>query len=175
MEGEGSADLLCVVYPHLVDAVVDLPGSPNGSQVVVLMGPGHPEEGDDRIADVLLDEAVIPEDYGGYFSEDMGCDLFDLFGIESLGHGGVAREVGEKDGDMPALGLPRRHVPRNSGQGDEESLAALIAKLAAGEIGPATSGADRLQLGAAFAAELGTIYILEAALRAFHRTIPPFG
>jgi len=54
-------------------------------------------------------------------------------------------------------------------------MAALVTELAAGEIGPATSGADRLQLGAAFGAELGYFYILEAALRAFIGRIPSFG
>ena len=86
-----------------IDDLMYLLCSPDGTEVVILVGLRDAEEGDDGIADILFDEALISVNDLGDFAEDAGRDLLDLFGVELLGHGRVAREVGEEDGDVLAL------------------------------------------------------------------------
>ena len=69
---------------------MDLPCRPDRPDVVILVGLGDAEEGNDRIADVLLDKAVITGDDLCDLAEDPARDLLDLFGVELFRHGRVA-------------------------------------------------------------------------------------
>ena len=70
---------------------------------VVLVGHRGAEEGDDGVADDLVD---LPAERVDVFDQalEAGVDqLLDLLGIRSLREGGEADEVGEEDGRDPAF------------------------------------------------------------------------
>jgi hypothetical protein len=52
--------------------LVDLPRCPDGPEVIIFVRSGHTEEGDDRITNILFDEALISVDDLGNFTEDAG-------------------------------------------------------------------------------------------------------
>ncbi len=105
VKGKASAYLILVMETDGSDDLMYILRCPDGTKVVVLVGLGDTEEGDDSIPDILFDEALISVNDLGDFAEDAGRDLLDLFGVELLGHRRVAREVGEEDGDVLALSL----------------------------------------------------------------------
>ncbi len=75
---------------------------------VVLMGHRGAEQGEDAIAEHLVDPAAEGGDVGDQ-SFEAGVDQpLDPLGVEVLGQGGVAHEVGEHDGDDTALFRDRR-------------------------------------------------------------------
>ena len=161
-------------YPFLVfgadgvDDLVDILRCPERAEVVILVGIGDAEEGDDSIADILLDEAVITVNDLGHLAEDTARDLFDFFRVELLGHGGVAREVGEEDGDVFAL-----RGGRGCSQGSiVERVAACVTELRCGRELIAALGTSNFKPLTALETELRIRTIVNAALRAFHLRPP---
>src|SRR3954466_4892821 len=84
------------------EMVAHLTGGANRTQRIVLVHARQPEDGHDRVADVLLDKASVALERGSHLVEVPRHHLTDGFGIELLAHGRRALEVGEDDGH----GLP---------------------------------------------------------------------
>src|SRR4030095_12772061 len=59
----------------------------------------------DRVPDEFLDEAVVARDRLGQRLEQRVLERAHLLGVETLGQGGEAAEVGEEHGDLAAIGL----------------------------------------------------------------------
>ena len=73
-----------------IDTLVDPACRLESPDVVILVGLGDAEEGNDGIADILLDKTVIKGDDPGDLAEDPARDLLDLLGVEPLRQGRVA-------------------------------------------------------------------------------------
>ena len=71
--------------------------------VVVLVH--RPEHRDDRVADVLLDQAPRRADLSRDRIPGVAHVLVELLGIEPLGEGREPRDVGEEDRDLASLAL----------------------------------------------------------------------
>jgi len=70
---------------------------------VVLVGDRRSEDHEDRIADELLDRAVVPERLLGEVLEDAGDEHLQLLRVEILGERRESDEVGEKHRHETAL------------------------------------------------------------------------
>ncbi|MNX73921.1 hypothetical protein D3C86_1053380 [compost metagenome] len=70
---------------------------------IVLVRDGGPEEGHDRVPDVLVDHPAKAVDGLGEHLEEAVDDLGDGFGVELLAHGGETGDVGEKHRHLPAI------------------------------------------------------------------------
>ncbi len=119
---------------------------PDSTKLIVLMRFGDTEEGNDSIADILFDEAVISVNDLGNFSEDPARDLPDLLGVELLCHGGVAREIGKEDGDVLALRRGDRFSLFLYRRGGLKDLAALAAEFLSKRNPCVAAGADEFHL-----------------------------
>ena len=86
-----------VDFPHHIQ------GGPAGPLGVVFLGHRRAPDGHDRVADVLVQDAVVGEDDGRHLIqvgvEGMGEDLR----LQPLGDGGEAANVGEEDGQLLLL------------------------------------------------------------------------
>ena len=81
----------------------DREGRPDGALGVVLVGGGRPEEGHDPVAQVALDDPAVPGDLA-LEQRVVGMEEGPhVLGVERLGAGREAGEVGEQDGDGLAL------------------------------------------------------------------------
>jgi len=135
---------------------------------IILVGVRDAEERDDSIADKFLDDAVIACDNLSDLSEDLVHDTFDFFGVELLRHGGVARKVGEEDGDVLALGRGRGRRLRRRGGWLGKELAAFAAEfLTQGYSGFAVR-AFQFHPRPALLAELHVLTIIGLAFWALH-------
>src|SRR4029079_8502589 len=88
---------------------------PNGtakrSLGVVLVSDRSPKDHEDRVADELLDRAVVPEGLLGEVFKYPGDEHLQLLRVEVLGERREAHEVGEQDRHQTAL-LMRARVQR---------------------------------------------------------------
>ena len=75
---------------------------------VVLVGDRRAEDRHHRVAHELLHEAVIARDRLGQHLEQRVLERPYLFRIEPLGERGEARQIGEEDRDLTAVGLVGR-------------------------------------------------------------------
>ena len=75
----------------------------HGTLGVVLVGDGGAEDGEQPVADDLVDTAAEVGDVGGQALEEAVDQVLDLLGVAAFGEGGEAHEVGEQDRDHPAL------------------------------------------------------------------------
>ena len=83
---------------------------------VVLVGHRGAEQGEDAIAEHLVDPATEGGDVGDQPFEARVDQPLDPLGVEVLGQRGVAHEVGEHDSDHPAfLRDCRRHLLATGG------------------------------------------------------------
>ena len=84
------------------------------------MGDGRAEQGDDAVAEQLVDAAAEQLDVGDEPLEAGLDQTFDVLRVAVLGERGVPDEVGEQDRDDPALlERDRRRLPpdaRTTGQ-----------------------------------------------------------
>ncbi len=80
----------------------------HGALGVVLVGDRRAEEGEDGVADDLVDPAAEVGDVGGEPLEAAVDQVLDLLGVACLGEVGEPDEVGEQDGDDAALVGPGR-------------------------------------------------------------------
>ena len=78
-------------------------GSPDGSDRVILMGLWYTEKGHDRIAHEFFNKTLIFADYFGNPAKDLTRNLFDIFRVQALRHGGIAGHIREKDSDALSL------------------------------------------------------------------------
>jgi hypothetical protein len=99
---------------------VELVGSPDRSQCVVLAHLRKPEDREDRVADELLDRAAVPFDRGARHREVTAHHAAVGLGVQLLAHRGRAGDVGEQKGD----GAPRLALG-----GGRQGRAALQAEL----------------------------------------------
>ena len=76
---------------------------PNGALGVVLVGDRGAEEGEDGVADDLVDPAAEVGDVGGEPLEAAVDEVLDLLGVAGLGEVGEPDQVGEQHGDDAAL------------------------------------------------------------------------
>ena len=81
---------------------------PKGSLGVVLVAQRRPEDGEDRVADELLDEALVLVDDLGQLVEQVVLELPDELGIEPLAERREPGQVGEQHRDVPTLRLAGR-------------------------------------------------------------------
>ena len=108
-------------------------------------GPDRPEHGDDRVADVLLDQPAVRPDLVGDHIPGGTHEVMKLGRSESFGEGGEPRDIREQHRDLAGLaaswGLDRescaaftaiveagRHLGRATWAGDCQGDAALAAK-----------------------------------------------
>jgi hypothetical protein len=77
--------------------IAHLSGRAHSSERVVLVHARQPEDGHDRIADVLLDRAAVAFERGPHLVEVARHNLADRFRVELLAHGRRALEVREDD------------------------------------------------------------------------------
>ena len=75
----------------------------HGPLGVVLVGDRGAEQGDDRVADDLVDLAAEGVDVGRQPREAAVDEVLDVLGVAPLGQRGEADEVGEQHGDDPAF------------------------------------------------------------------------
>ena len=85
------------------------------------MGDRRAEHGHHRVADELLDEAVVARDGLAEHLEQRILECAHLLGVEPLGQRGESGQVGKEHGDLPPvrvacaiLALPLRPLPRRS-------------------------------------------------------------
>ena len=81
---------------------------PDGALGVVLLRDRRAPDRHHRVADELLDRAAVALDDAPGRVEVAGEQLADVLGVAPLGERREADEVGEQDGDEPALGGRRR-------------------------------------------------------------------
>ena len=99
------ADVLC-------DRLLHPQRGAHGPLGVVLVGDRGTEQGDDRVADDLVDLAAERGDVGHEALEAVVDQVLDLLGVERLGQRGEADQVGEQDRHDPALvGARRKAMP----------------------------------------------------------------
>ena len=73
---------------------------------IVLMGDRRAEQSEHGIAQVLGDKPAVAGDGLAERVEQRALEGPHLLGIEAFGERGEPAEVGEEDGDLPAVGLP---------------------------------------------------------------------
>ena len=76
---------------------------PHGPLGVVLVGDGRAEQGDDGVTEDLVDPAPEAGHVLHQALEQPVDERLDLLGVDALGLAGEADEIGEEDGDDPAL------------------------------------------------------------------------
>jgi hypothetical protein len=81
------------------------------------VGHGRAECRHHGVAHELLDEAAVRVDDRAQLTEEIVLEGADVLGVEPLGEGGEARDVGEEDGDGPAVRLGGRGGPGPGGGG----------------------------------------------------------
>jgi hypothetical protein len=95
------------VRPGRRHRAVQLQRGAHGALGIVLVGDRGAEQGEDGIADDLVDPAAEGLDVRDQTLEAPVDQPFHLFGITSLGHRREAHEIGEQDGHDPALVPPQ--------------------------------------------------------------------
>ena len=91
----------------------------HGAQRVVLVDGGDPEDGHDRVADVLLDGAAVPLDHRGHSLEVASHQRADRLGVERLAERRRVDDVREQHGHrlpgqtghVPSLGPAALRLP----------------------------------------------------------------
>ena len=96
---------------QLVQRVPHLDRCPHRAEGVVLMRPGHPEHGHDRVADEFLHRATVAPDGPGHLLEVADHQLPQRLGVERLAESGRADHVCEQYGDGLAPLPADRHRP----------------------------------------------------------------
>ena len=91
-------------------------GGTHGALGVVLVRGRRTEEGDDGVADDLVDPPTEGVDVGHEPLEAVVDQVLHLLGVTGLGQRGVADQVGEEDGDDPTLVPPQSQVLSALGQ-----------------------------------------------------------
>ena len=103
-------------------------GGADGTLGVVLVGAAQPEDGHHRVADELLDLTAVLLDDAAPPGEVGVDDRAGVLGVEVVGEEGEAHQVGEEDGDEPALLHLARHqgltTLAHGGQGDVDDVVA---------------------------------------------------
>jgi hypothetical protein len=97
------AELDAGVAPEVADAADELEAGPDGPLGIVLAGDRRAPHRHDGVADELLDRAAVPLDRLAARLEVAGEQLADRLRVAAGGEGGEPDEVGEEDGDVPAL------------------------------------------------------------------------
>jgi hypothetical protein len=77
--------------------VPHLGGRADGAERVVLVNPRQPEDGHDRVADVLLDGAAVTFERGSHLIEVPRHHFADGLGVELLPHRSRALQIREND------------------------------------------------------------------------------
>ncbi len=125
---------------------------PHGALWVIVARDGSSPNCHHRVPDEFLDATPVALDNGAGRVEVVRKELPYVLGVASLGEGRVADEVGEKDGDEPAL---RRGSFASFGcRSCTESRTALTAELDRRGVRRATRGARLRKRASALAAEL---------------------
>jgi hypothetical protein len=147
----GDHDLAGVDADREGQVAPDLPhGQPRRHRPlgVVVVGGGHAEHGQQRVAHVLVDGAAVVGDHRGQAPEGGVDRPGDGLGVGPLGQRGEAHHVGEQDGGQLAL-VDRRRDGRSA-----QRRAALAAEPRGAGVGrPARRARRALEGGAARAAE----------------------
>jgi hypothetical protein len=76
-----------------------------GTLRIVLVGNRRAEDGQHRVTDELLHEAVVAGDCSGQRLEEAVLKGPHHLGVQSFGQRRESGEVGEEDGDVPPIGL----------------------------------------------------------------------
>jgi hypothetical protein len=94
---------------QLANRVADRQRRPHGALGIVLVRDGRPEQRHHRVAAELLERSSEPLELRTHARVIRGDHRLHVLGIEPLGAGGRADQVGEDDGDeLPLLGRNRR-------------------------------------------------------------------
>jgi hypothetical protein len=86
-----------------LDNVAHGQGGPHRPGGVVVVAGREAEHGEDGVADVLLQGAAEAADLGGQAPEGLGQEISGGLGVERLDQAGGVDQVGEQDGQDPAL------------------------------------------------------------------------
>ena len=95
---------------HEVERLLHPQGGPDGPLGVVLVGDRRAEQGDDGVADDLVDPAAEGIDVGDEPLEAAVDQVLDLLRVHRLGQRGVPDEVREEDRHDPTLVSPQAQV-----------------------------------------------------------------
>ena len=129
----------------------------------VLLGDRRTPDGHHRVADELLHlTPVAPDDVGGDL-EVAGQEITHLLRVPVLGERREADEVGEENGDVPALDSDRRCVSKS---GVVESGSALAAEVLVGLVPSAAPRARDPERCPALGAELSSCSVQPSTRRA---------
>src|SRR6476659_9648592 len=98
-------DAVVLLEPFVdhLEGFAHLHGRPNRAQGVVLMQPWQPEDGHDRVADVLLDRPAVSDEDGAHGLEVDREDLAESLAVQALAERGGALQVAEDDRDDAAV------------------------------------------------------------------------
>ncbi len=111
--------------PAAIERVHPLAHQEGGAQAalgIVLVCPRRAEDGHDRVAHELLDEALVAVDRRGHLVEEIALDRAHVLGIEPFAERGEPGQVGEEHGDRPPVAFGRGGGG-GGGAGAEASLA----------------------------------------------------
>ena len=98
-ELEADTEVVLELAVQLGHRVAHLDGRAHRAERVVLVQHRDPEDGHDRVADVLLDGAAVALERPAHGGEVAGLEIAERLWVEPLAHGGGAGEVGEDDRD----------------------------------------------------------------------------
>ena len=95
-------------YVLALDRLLHRDRGDHGTYGVVVTRFGHAKDRDDRVSDVLVDDAAAAMDLARERRKVRAEDRAKLLGIEALAECGRAGDVGLEDGDDATLGDARR-------------------------------------------------------------------
>ena len=93
-----------IVGPRTLDRIDQVESGPDGTFGVVLAGGRGTPHRHHRVADELLDDPAVAADHVRGELEVAGQGVANLFRVALLGERREPDEIGEQDGDEPALG-----------------------------------------------------------------------
>ena len=190
MERQRFAEAALPALAHRGDALAHGKRGAEGALGVVLVGDGGAEQGEQRIADELVDEAIEAFDRDRELGEHVVLQGADFLGIEAFAQAREAAQIGEQNGHRAPVGLlSRRAARRPPGRwprlGDDgrcgrgrrawrgaEPRAAFRAEGEVGRGGKAAAQAQARQLRPALGAEGEVGRRIKAAAGALHTAVP---
>jgi hypothetical protein len=115
-----------------VHGELHLEGAGDGALGVVGVGDRGAEQGEDRVAEELVDRAAVAVDHLGHRAEVDVEDRHDLLRAEALAQRREAAQVGQQDGDLAALAAELQRLGRGE-QGVDHVVGDVAAEHAADE------------------------------------------
>ena len=112
MERQRLAEAALPALAHRGDALAHGKRGAEGALGVVLVGDGGAEQGEQRIADELVDEAIEAFDRDRELGDHVVLQGADFLGIEAFAQAREAAQIGEQNGHRAPVGLLSRRAAR---------------------------------------------------------------